>query len=138
MVKAGAALRQAHAASASALDGGRGAKVADTGDPARCHADDDALSIPVRELCHDLLESAATIGLLAQAADMEAGPAVTPESQLQGQLRLITAAADQITTICVQVLDQLGPFRCSVIEPLCEPGVNNSTRAARHEGGPSH
>ena len=81
--------------------------MADTGNPARCHAADDALSIPVRELCHDLLESAATIGLLAQAADVEAGPAVAPESQLQGQLRLITAAANQITTICAQVLDQL-------------------------------
>jgi hypothetical protein len=83
--------------------------VADIGDPARCRADDDALPIPVRELCHDLLESAATIGLLAQAADVEAGPAVAPESQLQGQLRLITAAANQIATICAQVLDQLSP-----------------------------
>lgn len=81
--------------------------MADTGNPARCHADDDELPIPVRELCHDLLDSAATIGLLAQAANLEAGPAVTQESQLQGQLRLITAAANQITTICAQVLDQL-------------------------------
>jgi hypothetical protein len=85
--------------------------VADTGNPARCHADDDARPIPVRELCHDLLESAATIGLLAQAADAEASPAVSPESQLQSQLRLITAAANQITTICAQVLDQLSLSR---------------------------
>ena len=110
--------------------------MADTGDPARCHADDDALSIPVRELCHDLLESAATIGLLAQAADMEAGPAVTPESQLQGQLRRINAAASQITTICAQVLDQLDRPAAPVIEPPCDSSVNNS-RAARYGGGPS-
>jgi hypothetical protein len=91
----------------------------------------------VRELCHDLLESAATIGLLAQAANLEAGPAVAPESRLPGQLQLITAAANQITTICAQVLEQLGPSADPVIEPLCDPGVNNSSRAARHEGGPS-
>jgi hypothetical protein len=77
--------------------------------------------MPVRELCHDLLESAATIGLLAQVANMEAGPAVTPESQLQGQLRLISAAANQITTICAQVLDQLDLSAAPVIEPLCDP-----------------
>ena len=112
--------------------------MADTSNPAHCHTDNDVLPMPVRELCHDLLESTATIGLLAQAAEVEAGPVIAPESQLQDQLRLITAAADQITTICVQVLDQLGPFRYSAIEPLCEPGVNNSTRAVRHEGGPSH
>jgi hypothetical protein len=95
--------------------------VADTGDLANCHPDDDAISMPVRELCHDLLESAATIGLLAQAAGVEAGPAVAPESQLQGQLRLITAAANQITTICAQVLDQLDLSAAPVIEPLCDP-----------------
>jgi hypothetical protein len=88
-------------------------------------------------LCHDLLESAATIGLLAHAADAEASPAVSPESQLQGQLRLIIAAASQITTICAQVLDQLSLSAAPVIEPLREPGVSDSPRAARHEGGSS-
>ena len=83
--------------------------MADAGNPPGRHTADDALPIAVRELCHDLLESAATIGLLAQAANLEAGPAVAPESQLQGQLRLITAAANQIATICAQVLDQLSP-----------------------------
>ena len=111
--------------------------MADTGNPARCHAADDALSIPVRELCHDLLESAATIGLLAQAAGVESGPAVAPESQLQGQLRLIIVSASQITTICAQVLDQLILSAAPVIEPLGDPSVNNSPRAARHKGGPS-
>ena len=112
--------------------------MAGTDDPARCHAVDDGVSIPVRELCHDLLESAATIGLLAHAADVEAGPAGAPESQLQGQLRLSIAAASQITTICAQVLDQLNLSAAPVIEPLCDPSVNNSPRPARHEGGPSH
>jgi hypothetical protein len=110
--------------------------VADTGNPERYHADDDALPIPVRELCHDLLESAATIGLLAQVAGVEAGPAVASGSRLHGQLRLITAAANQITTICAQVLDQLNLSAAPVIEPLCDPSVNNSPRAAQHEGGP--
>ena len=111
--------------------------MADIGDPARCRADDDALPIPVRELCHDLLESAATIGLLAQAAGMEAGPVVAHESQLQGQLRIITVAANQIATICAQVLDELNLSAALVTEPQCESGVSNSPRAARHEGGPS-
>ena len=109
--------------------------MAETGNPARCQAADDPLSIPVRELCHDLLESAATIGLLAHAADVEAGPTVA--SELQGQLQLIIAAASQITTICAQVLDQLNLSAAPVIEPLCNPSVNNSLQAARHEGGPS-
>jgi hypothetical protein len=90
--------------------------VADAGNPSGRHVADDALPIAARELCHDLLESAATIGLLAQAAGLEAGPAVAPESQLQGQLRIITAAADQITTICAQALDQLILSAAPVIE----------------------
>jgi hypothetical protein len=111
--------------------------VADAGNLLGRHAADDALPRAARELCHDLLESAATIGLLARAADMEAGPAVAPESQLQGQLRIITAAANQIATICAQVLDELNLSAALVIEPLCESGVSNSPQAARHEGGPS-
>jgi hypothetical protein len=95
--------------------------VADAGNPSCRHAADDALPIAARELCHDLLESAATIGLLAQAASLEAGPAVAPESQLQGQLRIITAAADQITTICAQALDQLILSAAPVIERYATP-----------------
>jgi hypothetical protein len=83
--------------------------VVDTGDPASYHAAGDAFPITVRELCHDLLESAATIGLLAQVAGAEAAPAVAPGSQLPGQLRLITTAASQVTAICAQVLDEFDP-----------------------------
>lgn len=95
--------------------------MADAGNPPGRHAADDALPIAARELCHDLLESAATIGLLAQVAGLEAGPAVAPESQLQGQLRIITAAADQITTICAQALDQLILSAAPVIERYASP-----------------
>ena len=93
----------------------------DAGNPSGRHAADDALPIAARELCHDLLESAATIGLLAQAADLEAGPAVAPESQLQGRLRIITAAAEQIATICAQALDQLILSAAPVIERYATP-----------------
>jgi hypothetical protein len=110
--------------------------VADTDNPAGCHATDDALPIPVRELCHDLLESAATIGLLAQAAGLEAGPAVAPDSQLPGQLRCITAAASQITAICAHVLDEFNAAAAPVFEQQYDPGVNNSPWAARGGGGP--
>ena len=96
--------------------------MADIGNPEGSYPVNDALSLlPVRELCHDLLESAATIGLLAQAADVEAGPAVAPDSQLPGQLRLITAAAGQIAAICTQVLDQCGPSGTPVLMPLADP-----------------
>lgn len=109
----------------------------DTGNPASYHAADDAFPIPVRELCHDLLESAATIGLLAQAAGAEATPTVAPDSQLPRQLRRITTAASQVAAICAQVLDEFDPSAAPVLEPQCDPGVTNSPRAARHEGGPS-
>jgi hypothetical protein len=98
---------------------------------------DDAFPIPVRELCHDLLESAATIGLLAQVAGVEAAPAVAPDSQLPGQLRRITTAASQVTAICAQVLDEFNPSAAPVLEPQCDSGVDNSPRAAPHERGPS-
>lgn len=64
------------------------------------------LSAPAREFCHDLLQGAATIGLLARAADVEADPSVPPESQLRRSLREMSAAAGQIAAICEQVLRQ--------------------------------
>lgn len=111
--------------------------MADIGNSSGGHKADDALPISVRELCHDLLESAATIGVLAQAASAEAGPAVAVDSQLPSQLRLITAAAGQITAICAHVLDEFNPAAALVFEPQHDPGVDNSPRAARHEGGRS-
>jgi len=95
--------------------------VADIGNSIGSHAVDDVLPFsPVRELCHDLLESAATIGLLAHAAGAEAGPAVAPGAQLPSQLRLITVAA-----ICAQVLDQCNPA-APVIMPLCNLSMTTS------------
>jgi hypothetical protein len=114
-----------------------GGQVADRGNPASYDAAGDAFPIPVRELCHDLLDSAATIGLLAQVADAEAAPAVAPDSQLPGQLRRITTAASQVTAICAQVLDEFNPSAAPVLEPQCDPDVNNSPWTARYEGGPA-
>jgi hypothetical protein len=112
--------------------------VADIGNSIGSHAVDDVLPFsPVRELCHDLLESAATIGLLAHAAGAEAGPAVAPGAQLPSQLRLITVAASQIVAICAQVLDQCNPAAAPVIMPLCDLSMTTSRQAARHKGGPS-
>lgn len=102
------------------------------------HAADDALPLsPVRELCHDLLESAATIGLLAQVAGKEADRAAYPGSQLPSQLQLITAAASQVAAICAQVLDQCNPPAAPVLTSPCDPSMTTSPRAARHQGGPS-
>jgi hypothetical protein len=78
----------------------------------------------VRELCHDLMEPAATIRLLAQVADAEAADAEAAEAEagdpasadaapalqarLRSRLRVIDAAATQIAAICERVLEQGG------------------------------
>jgi hypothetical protein len=112
--------------------------VADVCNSTGSHAADDALLLsPVRELCHDLLESAATIRLLAHAAGAEADPAVYPGSQLPSQLRLITTAASQVAAICAQVLDQCNPPAAPVLMLPCDPNMTTSPQAARHQGGPS-
>lgn len=111
--------------------------MADSGNPESYDAAGDAFPITVRELCHDLLESAATIGLLAQVAGAAAAPAVAPDSQLPGQLRRITTAASQVTAICAQVLDEFNPSAAPVLEPQCHPDVNNSPWVARYEEGSS-
>jgi len=56
----------------------------------------------LRELCHDLIEPAATIKLLARAAvgDADQDPSVAD------RLRLIAAEAGRISDICGQVLDR--------------------------------
>lgn len=116
---------------------GGGRHVVNTCDFTGIHTADDALPLsPVRELCHDLLESAATIGLLAQVAGTEADPAVYPGSQLPSQLRLITAAARQVAAICAQVLDQCNPPAPVLMSP-CDASMTTLPQAARHQGGPS-
>jgi signal transduction histidine kinase len=57
----------------------------------------------LRELCHDLIEPAATIRWLVRAADVESG------QDLRNRLRAIAAMAGQIATICEHVVD---PPRC--------------------------
>jgi signal transduction histidine kinase len=56
------------------------------------------VSLPLRELCHDLIEPAATIRWLVRAAS--AGSA----QDLPNRLRAIAVAAGQIAAICEQVL----------------------------------
>lgn len=53
----------------------------------------------LRELCHDLIEPAATIRWLVRAAATESGP------DLQTRLGAIAVAASQIAAICENVLD---------------------------------
>jgi two-component system, OmpR family, sensor kinase len=56
----------------------------------------------LRELCHDLMEPAASIKLLARALGASAGP----DPAVQHRLRLIAAEASRIADICGQVLDR--------------------------------
>lgn len=57
----------------------------------------------LRELCHDLVEPAATIRWLVRAAEAESGEG------LRDRLAAIAAAAGQIAAICDDILD---PPRC--------------------------
>jgi signal transduction histidine kinase len=54
---------------------------------------------PLREVCHDLIEPAATIRWLVRAAVTESGPDV------RNRLDAIAVAASQIAAICENVLD---------------------------------
>lgn len=62
-----------------------------------------ASNSPLRELCHDLIEPAATIRWLVRAAASESGP------DLQNRLGAIAVAAAQIAVICENVLDWPAP-----------------------------
>ena len=62
-----------------------------------------------RELCHDLIESAAAIKVLARVADSEAGADPAAGSLLRSHLDGISAAAGQIAEVCERVLRQGGP-----------------------------
>jgi signal transduction histidine kinase len=57
----------------------------------------------LRELCHDLIEPAATIRWLARAAEAESG------EEIRDRLEAIAVAAGQIAAICDDILD---PPRC--------------------------
>jgi signal transduction histidine kinase len=63
----------------------------------------------LRELCHDLIESAASIKLLAHAA----GPDAVPNPSVAHRLRQIATEAGRIADICGQVLNR--PIR---LEPI--------------------
>ncbi len=56
----------------------------------------------LRELCHDLVEPAASIKVLAHAACAD----LDPDSAIRSRLRVIANEAARITEICGQVLDR--------------------------------
>jgi signal transduction histidine kinase len=62
-----------------------------------------AAGLSLRELCHDLIEPAATIRWLVRAAENDSG------QDLRNRLGAIAIAAGQITTICEHILN--GPQR---------------------------
>ena len=59
-----------------------------------------AAGLSLRELCHDLIEPAATIRWLVRAADAESG------QDLRNRLGAIAVAAGQIAAICEHILDR--------------------------------
>jgi two-component system OmpR family sensor kinase len=68
----------------------------------------------LRELCHDLIEPASSIKLLASAACSE----LDADSTVRDRLRIIASEAAQITEICRQVLDRpgrMGPVRLDTL-----------------------
>ncbi len=74
---------------------------------------DGSADMPVRELCHDLIESAAAITIFVRLADADATEAdVVAGCQERSRLRGIAAAAGQIVEICQGVLAQGGEQRC--------------------------
>ena len=73
----------------------------------------------LRELCHDLMEPAATIRLLARAADTESAA----KPQLRNCLRLMAAEARQITVICEHVLHQSERDAAVRLDVLAEDAV---------------
>jgi len=81
------------------------------------HADDPKAPAEMRllrELCHDLIESAASIKLLAHAA----GPDAVPIPLVAHRLALIATEAGRIADICGQVLNRPGrlePVRLDVL-----------------------
>jgi len=62
------------------------------------------MGLSLRELCHDLIEPAATIRWLVRAAETGSG------EELHDRLEAIAAAAGQIAAICDDILDP--PQRC--------------------------
>ena len=67
----------------------------------------------VRELCHDLIESAAAIRMFVRLADTEATEAdLVAGRQSRSRLRGIATAAGQIVEICQAVLEQQGEQHC--------------------------
>lgn len=82
----------------------------------------------IRELCHDLVEPAAVIKVLAQAALAE----LAPDSATRIRLRTIASEAARITDMCGQVLDRR--VRMSPV-PLDTLAAEAMARARLHFDG---
>jgi K+-sensing histidine kinase KdpD len=78
----------------------------------------------LRELCHDLIEPAASIKLLARAVAESAGPDMTVQQGLQ----LIVAEASRIADICGHVLDRPRPDPIRVDELAAEAAASARLR----------
>ncbi len=73
----------------------------------------------LRELCHDLIEPASSIKLLAHAASAGAGS----DPVMKQRLRLIAAEARRIADICGQMLNRPGPLEPIRLDELTEETV---------------
>lgn len=80
----------------------------------------------LRELCHDLIEPAATIRWLVRAAEAE------PGEELHERLEAIAVAAGQITAICDDILDP--PHGCPHVRLDKAASEAAASVGARYDG----
>jgi signal transduction histidine kinase len=80
-----------------------------------------AVSLPLRELCHDLIESAATIKWLARGADR-----AESEQGLRKRLGAIAIAAGQIAAICEHILDRPQRYASVRLDLLADDAVTSA------------
>ena len=85
-----------------------------------------AAGLSLRELCHDLIEPAATIRWLVRAADAESG------QDLRNRLGAIAVAAGQITAICEHILDQPQSYAGTRLDLLAADAV--ASAQVRYDG----
>jgi signal transduction histidine kinase len=76
----------------------------------------------VRELCHDLIDPAATIALLARLVSDDAGA----DPSVQQRLRVIAAQAARIADICGQVLNLPGPLERTRLDALATEAADSA------------
>jgi signal transduction histidine kinase len=85
-----------------------------------------AAGFSLRELCHDLIEPAATIRWLVRAADAESG------QDLRNRLGAIAVAAGQIAAICEHILDRPQSYAGTRLDLLATDAV--ASAQVRYDG----